>query len=427
MLLLVLNLASAALFIALINRPVYDDGFNIFDVHNYAANGLSLDTLRSQRNAPGPTSFIWMAAAVRLIGRNELRDARIGTFLSWLLLGIGVLLGARFSRYPELWHGALLTLVVFPHAVETASTVLTEGPALFFAVLGALAWTEFVSRADSGATTLLCGMLGGLFLGIAVTCRQYNIALLPAATLVAVWRFRTKMWQPLEKWRWVCSVVLSLVLSAVPVLLLVFAWKGIASPGIESGAYYKMYKVGAGLNLARPFIAALYVGFYLLPLTFPLMVRVKSTHRWRMLGVAVLGGIAAGYCSEWLIQPGPLNTVLNVAERVFHHREILSGLVAAVTIYNAMSFGLVLWEHSGLLKASPVLIFASLAIVFFIGEQLGVGGNVPFYDRYVIQLAPFLGVVGFALLPTLDRARLFVLASLSVVSHIMVWRYAFSS
>jgi hypothetical protein len=258
-LLLVLNLASAALFIALINRPVYDDGYNIYDVHNYAAKGLSLNTLRSQRNAPGPTSFIWMATAVRLIGADELRGARIGTFLSWLLLGIGVLLGARFSRYPELWHGALLTLLVFPHAVKAASTVLTEGPALFFALLGALAWTESVFRADSGATTLLCGMLGGLFLGIAVTCRQYNIALLPAAALLAVWQFRTKAWRPLENWRWACCAVLSLVLSAVPVLLLVFAWKGIATPGIESGASYNMmYKAGAGLNIARPFIAALY-------------------------------------------------------------------------------------------------------------------------------------------------------------------------
>ena len=96
----VLNLISAALFLAFVNRPVYDDGFNIFDVHNYAAKGVSLSTLRAQRNAPGPVSFLWMAAAVRLMGGNGLRDARLGALFSWLLLGIGVLVGARDRRRP---------------------------------------------------------------------------------------------------------------------------------------------------------------------------------------------------------------------------------------------------------------------------------------------------------------------------------------
>src|SRR5215469_13827002 len=104
-----LNLVSAAVFIALVNHPVYDEGFNLFDVHNYAARGITLDTLRSQRNAPGPTSFIWMATFVRILGGNELRDARIGAVLSWLLLGIAVLLGARFSRERELWYAALIS------------------------------------------------------------------------------------------------------------------------------------------------------------------------------------------------------------------------------------------------------------------------------------------------------------------------------
>src|ERR1700758_4860456 len=181
----VLNLVSAVLFIALVNRPVYDDGFNIFDVHNYAAKGVTLDTFRSQRNPPGPTSFMWMATAVRIVGGNELRDARFGAFLSWVLLGIVVLVGARFSRYPELWYAALLASLVFPHSIMAAATVLTEGPALFFALAGALAWTEFVARADSKVPPLILGMVGGLFLGLAVTCRQYNLALLGAAGLTA--------------------------------------------------------------------------------------------------------------------------------------------------------------------------------------------------------------------------------------------------
>src|SRR5258708_19536551 len=128
----VVKVRWVGVLIALVSRAVFDDGFNIYDVQNYAAKGFSLDTIESQRNAPGPTSFAWMGVAVRVIGGNELRAARVGALFSWVLLAIGIFFGARFSRFPELWYAALLAALVFPHAVEAAATVLTEGPALFF-------------------------------------------------------------------------------------------------------------------------------------------------------------------------------------------------------------------------------------------------------------------------------------------------------
>lgn len=422
-LLLALNLISAALFITFVNHPVYDDGFNFFDVHNYAVKGITLDTLRAQRNAPGPTSFVWMAAAVRLIRGNELRDARIGALVSWLLLGTAVLLPAGHSRNPELC-GALLASLVLPHAVMAAGTVLTEGPALFFAVVGALAWTEFVSRANSGAITPIYGLLGGLSLGVAVTCRQYNLALLAAAALTAVLPLWTEVWEKGRKQAFIGWALLSLALSIVPVLLLVLVWKGIANPSIESGAAYNMmYKASAGLNLTRPFIAALRVAVYLVPFTFPLAIRVKPSYRWRMLAIAIAGGIASGYWTESLLQSGPLNTVVGVASRVFHGRTVPFGLIVAVAIYNATALGLAIWEERRLVWSSPLVAFSLLAILLFVGEQFAVGGNIPFYDRYVLQIAPFVGVVAFALLPTLDKARLLALIALSFFSHFMLWRY----
>jgi hypothetical protein len=420
------NLISAALFIAFVNRPAYDDGFNIFDVHNYAEKGVSLDTLRVQRNAPGPTSFVWMATVVRLIGGNELRDARIGALLSWLLLGIGVFLGARFSRYPELWYGSLLTLLVFPHALTAAATVLTEGPALFFAVIGALAWTGFVARANSGTGALALGILGCLFLGLAVTCRQYNLALLPAAALTAALQLRGRTWEPGRKRAVVVGTLVCLASSLVPVLLLLLVWRGIASPSMESGASYNMmYKASAGLSLTRPLVAALVVGFYLVPLTFPLMVRVKSSFRLFSLCISGLGGLAAGRCGASLLQPGPLNSFVGSAGRTLLGREVLFGFIVAVTIYNAVALGLALWEQRPFLRSSPPAAFSLLAILFFIGEQFTVGGNIPFYDRYVLQVAPFLGMMAFAILPSLGKARLIAISALSLLSHFMVWRYLF--
>jgi len=423
----VLNLISATLFIAFVNRPVYDDGFNIFDVSNYAAKGVSLSTLRAQRNAPGPGSFLWMAGAVRLVGGDELRDARIGALFSWLLLGMGVLLGAHFGRCRELWFAALLASLVFPHSVMTAATVLTEGPALFFSIIGALAWTKFLARADSRGTTLVHGMLGCLFLGLAVTCRQYNLALLPAAALTTALPLRTKTWDSGQKGRFVRRSLICLALSGGPVLLLVLVWKGIASPGIESGTSYNMmYRANVGLNLLRPVITALRVGIYLIPLTFPLMARIKSNLRLLMLAIAALGGIAAGHWTESLLQPGPLNSLVGGTGRTPLGREIVFGAIAFVAIYNAMALAVTLWEQRMFLLSSTVATFSLLATLFFIFEQLTVGGNIPFYDRYVLQVAPFMGAIAFAVLPSLSRGRFFAVAALSLLSHFMLWRFAFN-
>jgi hypothetical protein len=63
--------------------------------------------------------------------------------------------------------------------------------------------------------------------------------------------------------------------------------------------------------------------------------------------------------------------------------------------------------------------------VFFILEQVGVGGNIPFYDLYVLQIAPFLGVVAFAVYPRLKMSRMIPLALLWVVGQVTLWRYLF--
>jgi len=424
----VLNVISAVLFIGLVNRPVYDDQYNILDVHMYAAKGLSSATLLSHRNPPGPGSFVWMAGAVRVLGGEELRDARIAVLLSWVLLTLGILFGARFSRFPQPWYGALLTLLLFPHAAEATATVLTEGPALLFAVLGAFAWTEFVSRPHVTAGTLVLGIVGGLSMGVAVTCRQYYLALLPAAALLALHQLRRNEISSREKSRWIVSVILSTVIAIVPVLLLAVVWRGLSSPGMATGTSYQMmWKARVSLNFSRPIISAFYSAFYLVPLTFPATLRLKAAQRRQALVVALLGGIAAAPFMTALLQPGPLRTLVRAASRIPSAGVALFGLIAAVTIFNAIALGQLLWEQRAIVLSSPPIAFALLTIIFFVGEQFGVGGNIPLYDRYLLQLAPFLGIVAFFCLPRLICARLLALAGLFVVSNVMLWRYAFGN
>ena len=424
-LLFVLNVISAALFIGFVNRPVYDDPFNIFDVHNYASRGLSVDTFLSHRNPPGPTGFLWMAAGVRLLGGEELRAARIAILVSWILLAAGILVGARYSRFPQLWYGAMISTLVFPHAVEATATLLTEGPSLLFAVLGVLAWTEFASRPDVTPGVFSLGILGGLSMGLAVTCRQYNLALLPAAVCFALYQRRKR--GSGKELRWLVSVILSLALAVVPALVMILVWKGISSPGMATGMSYKNWKAGVGLNFFRPLLASFYTVVYLVPLSFPAMTmqQLKPAMRWRTLLVASLGGLAAAMFGASLLQPGPLRTLVHSASRVPAGEFMVLGLIAGVTIINTVALCNFLWNERVIIFSNPLMIFALLVVVFFIAEQLGVGGNLPFYDRYILQVAPFLGTIAFSLLPRLTYPRLAALVALSIVSHVMLWRYAF--
>lgn len=419
------NLVSAAIFIARVNRPEYDDVYNIVDVHLYATRGVSVASVRSQTNAPGPLSFIWMATGVRSLGGEELRDARIASLASWVLLIAGVLLGARYSRFPQLWRGALLILLVFPHSVETTAMVLTEGPSLLFATLGALAWIESFARDDVTFASLALGTLGGFSMGLAVVCRQYYLALLSAAALYALAQYRARSSKG-DPARWIGAIV-SLIAAAVPVLALVAIWKGITCPGIATGASYSNWHARAGLNYFRPLIAAFYTAFYLLLLTFPVMFVLKPELRRKALLVACVGGITASWLNSLLLQPGPLRTAVHFVGRQPVERFVLFGLIAAVTIYNAIALASFIWNKRSAIRANPPLAFALLTIFFFVMEQFGVGGNLFLYERYMLQLAPFLGLVACSLLPRITYPRLLVLAAMFAVSHIMLWRYAFGA
>jgi 4-amino-4-deoxy-L-arabinose transferase-like glycosyltransferase len=420
-----LNLLSASLFIALVNRPVYDDEYNIVDVHNYVQKGVTAASLRAHQNAPGPASYIWMATVVRLLHGNELRDARLGSALSWVLLVCGTLAFVRYGAHSQEWCAAMLVLLVFPHAVEATATVLTEGPALLFAILGAIAWIEFCANEKTTSESVSLGLLGGLMIGIAVTARQYYLALLPAAALLAIWELRSGVQR--RSWIWRTSAAVSLALAAIPGLLLVMIWKGATSPAMAAGVSYSNWQVKVGANIFRPVTVLIYCAVYLIPLTFPLMLPLNLSRRWRVMAIAVLAGVAAARFHAQTLQPGPLRSAFYAIARMPVVMEFMFGLLVAIATFSALTIGRTLWEKRGELGSQPAVVFAVLMLILFIGEQAGVGGNAPFYDRYMLQIAPFLGIISFAALPRLGYERLGMLAAMSVLNHVILWRYAFAS
>jgi hypothetical protein len=423
-LLFFLNTLSALLFILFVNHPKYDEEYHLPDVHRYVREGVSANSIRAQINAPGPTAHLWMALAVRIFPGNELRSARAAILVSWLLLGAGIILAAtRYTRFPSFWYAALLVTLAFPHALVATALVMTEGPALLFATMGTLMWVEFLSLPSFNLDRVPVGVAGGVLVGLAITCRQYYLALLPTGLLFALfqWRKRSAQARPLL----VLPILLSLAAALPPVLYLVAVWKGLSSPNMASGISYHNWTSTVGANLWRPIITTFYIALYSLPLTFPAMRHVPRQLRWRTLLVAVLGGFGAVHFMSALLQPGPFNSVLGILSRTPRIQSLFFAMIVGATIYNLVAVVSLFWEKRTILFSCPPVVFSMLAIVFFVAEQFGVHGNLPFYDRYVIQLAPFLGIAAFALLPKLSMPRVLALGASSALGQYMLWRYAF--
>ena len=264
-------------------------------------------------------------------------------------------------------------------------------------------------------------------MGIAVTCRQYHLALVPAAVVFAIYQFRLRGRNSSGRTLWLVSALGSLVLAVAPVFLLALVWRGLSSPGMATGTSYSNLESGVGLNIFRPMIVLFYIAAYLVPLTFPVMSNLKQAQRWRVLLVGLVGGMVAAVFSSSLLTPGPLHTVTATLSRGPVMQSVLFGLIAVVTIYNACALGLRMWEKRSMVLSTPPVAFALLTIIFFVGEQIGVGGNIPFFDRYLLSVAPFLGLIAFSVVPRLTYPRLLALATMSLAGQIILWRYAFGS
>lgn len=421
---LVLNTFSALLFIAVVRRPVYDDSTNFRDVHRYAIEGATLKSLRAHINPTGPGSFLWMAAGVHWLGGDEIRDARFAILTSWLILAIGILIAARHSESPDLWYAALLLTLVFPHTMTTTATLMTEGPALLAALLGTFVWTRAISRPHitlQGAGVLL---FAALAFGLAITCRQYYLALLPAAAAVAILQLRK---QPAHgSAAWALTVLASLLVAAIPIGLLMFVWKGLSSPAIASGASYAQWKAVVGLNFARPLTAIFDLGAWLVPLTFPAMWQLQSLKRWLTLCGSLVAGVTAAHFRESLVQPGPLHSLEEMARRVPHGEFLVIAGLGAAAFYNVVAVAWLLIRNRSEIAQVPAVLFSLFFVLFFVLEQFGIGGNIPFYDRYVLQVAPFLGMIAFGALPKLTAWRVTVLGLMVLFSHALLWRNAFA-
>ena len=423
---LLVNVVSAVAFNAVVGRIVFDEVVHMPEVHRYATLGVSVETILRHPIAPGPTTHILLAEVVRAVPGHELRTARVVVLAMWVALCLAVLAAVRWGHASELWYPALLATLCFPHTPTAMATVLTEGPALLFAVVGVLMWIRSTQGDMRDLVSSVSCICGGLLMGVAVTCRQYYIGLLPAMAAFVVyeaWRRRSVGGQL----RWVVVATASCFVAAIPIGLLVSIWHGLSSPAMVAGAGGAFWHSAIGVDLSRPLIAGFYIALYVFPLTFP-VIGLLRRKQWALAAAIAAGSaVLLAPARDTVLQWGPLRSVLEPLHRLPGAEAVAFAAIVALLALNMVALSWRLWEQRQSLSSFPLVVFSGFFLVVFVVEQIGVGGSVPFWERYVVQAIPFLAILAFAAVPSFSRSRIVVLISLLVIGQVMLWRWAIVS
>lgn len=392
-------LTSAFAFIGFCNIPVFDDSANLRDVTRYAENGVSVATIENHVNPAGPFAYIWIGLNGALLG-GTLWSYRLVNALSALLLNVMLLCIA--TRHRMAIPIACL-LLINPYLPLASSTILTEVPSLLFFVSGTLLWLFGLDQSLQETRCVywpaLVKLMGGaLLIGVAIVGRQYYLAILPAmavTVLMSFQRWGKVVWSGAE----MIGVAISGIISAAPVILIFALWGGLTPPNMQLGISYSNSTATIGMNLLRPINAVLYIGIYMLP---PLLLQRNITNRLRPIfllfafisALLLIALVPQGklWCGTEA-GCGPIDWLYRLVRvRFSNQSEIYNGILAFGGSMGILLFiRAVLSDHPSSTELRAVVFGASF-LVFFVVEQAFVGGNIPFYERYTLQIAPMLGL-----------------------------------
>jgi hypothetical protein len=385
--------ASALLFIATVSQPVFDDSGGLLDVLRYSELGITGETIKRHVSAAGPFAYAWVGVIGKFLG-GGLWSFRLVNVFSLLALGAVLF---HFGQRNFATAASACAVLVNPYLPLASATILTELPSLLAVTLGALLWLNGlsgISTPDWRCCAKLIG--GGALVGISITGRQYYMAALPAMAIAAF-----------AQWQWVerrhsystltTSVVASsLVVAVLPIVVLCWAWGGLTSPSMQAN---KHFSAALGINPVRPITALLLIGIYALP--FLLLQHGRSISYSSVLPAALLALVVTLLVPQntlWCtgtadIFCGPVDglhayasarsTVLALA---------YDGFASFIGLCGLFLLGRTVWLARFANTRIAQVAFAGSFLAFFVAEQFFVGGNIPFFERYLLQIAPFVGL-----------------------------------
>jgi hypothetical protein len=225
---------------------------------------------------------------------------------------------------------------------------------------------------------------------------------------------------------------ISLALACIPPLALIGVWGGLTAEGVRTNLSYQHFNATVGLNFVRPLTTALVIGVYALPALvfqgpqvqrllprFAVAAAVASLIAHALVPAPMLwctgkqivlcGMIDGGY---WFVRDNWGGFALGIS-----FAAAFLGFLGVICMSNAFLIS----QGAGSAGHAPT--FAVFFLLFFTLGQVFVGGNIPFYERYVLQVAPMIGfVVASSGNFSIERALAGSLP-LFVLGQQRLWRY----
>ncbi|GAB2578988.1 hypothetical protein [Spirosoma areae] len=421
----VFYLLLASLLAVLVQYGVMDEDFHLAASRPFASTGVNATTLYRHVPPTGVASHLWFAFWMWLFPSLNYVGLRLITCGALMLLA-----GAAY------WHMKTISaalqrkvlavswfMLVSPYFFLSVSTVMTEGPALLFLFAGLL--LLLISRCQNLAAFFLACLL----LGFATIARFYYISLLPS---VFVMLFLSD-WQRYVKYGFKDVTIRRVVpylfigLSLLPLAGLIVLWGGLTPPLFEQ---WSKLRSGVSFNALRPLSALVITGVYIAPVV---LVNVA----WRSKAFLRIGSTALVAA---LILAGPGVNLLHDSSSV---DDVYSGPIEHTLIWmksggdwalslglflvyslSFLTMGLVIRGITDLIRrknfADKGMQFSVAFVFFFLVSQAFVGGNHPFFERYLIHPWPFIGYVLVGLFPAFFNPRTYVVLAAYTTLSVMI-------
>jgi len=164
---------------------------------------------------------------------------------------------------------------------------------------------------------------------------------------------------------------------------------------------YSNYTAAIGINLLRPINAVLYIGIYMLPvLVFQPNSGIRVPRILVLLALVMAGLLAISvpegnlWCGpESDASCGPIKWLYDIlSARSANLARAYNGIGASAGCAGLFLLIRAIWSDRAAIIETPGVVLALAFLAFFLVEQLFVGGNIPFYERYILQIAPMLGL-----------------------------------
>jgi hypothetical protein len=421
----VLYLLIAGLLALQARYGVMDEDFHLEASEAFAKGGVNLTTLYRHIPPTGVASHIWFALWMRLFPGIDYIGLRLITCAALLVLaGITyVHLKTRSTVSQKKVLAASWFMLVCPYFFVGVSTIQTEGPALIFLFSGLLLLSS------SGLYRTFPFLLGCLFLGITTIARFYYIPLLPALFIVLV----VSDWEQYLQagFKKVVSdrglLYASIGIGLLPLAGLVLLWGGFTPPLFHQ---WSKLRSGVSFNQLRPISAFLITGLYISP--FVLANLLQGSKLLMRAGAITLplALILAIFQVNLFHDPSSVNDVfsgpIEHAIGWMESRGMWGLILGLFAVYSVSLFSMSVFIEQVVIYVrlhgltDKGLLFSIAFVSFFILSQAFIGGNHPFFERYLIHPWPFLGYILIQVSPAFFKARNYLLLAAYTLFSVLI-------